>query len=92
MKRPAKRKASISDVDRKILSLCESRWQKVARIAGQMGQAFERQGLPMAGFATLFDARIAALVRNGRLEAKGNIREWRHSEVRLSAERRTAVG
>ena len=25
---------------------------------------------------------IAALVKDGRLEADGNIKEWRHSEVR----------
>ena len=32
---------------------------------------------------------MAILVRNGKLEAKGNIKRWGYSEVRLMAARRT---
>ena len=31
----------------------------------------------------LIAARIEALVSNGRLEAQGNIKRWRHSEIRM---------
>jgi hypothetical protein len=37
--------------------------------------------------AKVIDARMAALVRNKQLEAAGDIRKWRYSEVRLPSRR-----
>jgi hypothetical protein len=75
---------SAAVVDRLILSFCDTRWRKVARIIGQTYDALERRGIVIFhGIAKLMDARMAALVRNGKLEAIGNIKRWGYSEVRL---------
>ena len=34
----------------------------------------------------MFAARVQVLVDAGRLESQGDLRKWRHSEVRLNAE------
>jgi Protein of unknown function len=73
-----------SELDQLILSFCIDRWRKVARIAGETLQALEKRGVQLDGtVAEQFDARIADLVGSGQLEAAGNIKKWRHSEVRL---------
>jgi hypothetical protein len=75
---------SAAVVDRLILSFCDTRRRKVARIIGQTYDALERRGIVIVGgIAKLMDARMAALVRNGKLEATGNIKRWGYSEVRL---------
>lgn len=77
-----------SDLDQLILSFCIERWRKVARIAGGTLQALEERGVEIDGtIADQFDARMAALVGSGQLEAAGNIKKWRFSEVRLPGER-----
>jgi hypothetical protein len=53
-----------SDIDKLLLSFCDVRWLKVARIIGKAIQTFESRGVRA-------------------LEAKGDIPNWRHSEVRL---------
>jgi|HubBroStandDraft_6_1064221.scaffolds.fasta_scaffold36018_4 hypothetical protein len=74
------------DLDQLILSLCNERLQKVAMIASKTYQVLEDRGIEItAATATAFDARVAVLVGNGKLEAKGDIKRWRHSEVRLPA-------
>jgi hypothetical protein len=73
-----------SDLDALLLSFCDQRWLKVARIAGNTLQALEDRGITSAGkLADQIDARLAALVDSGKLEAKGNIKRWRYSEVGL---------
>lgn len=73
-----------SEMDQLLLSFCGERWLKVARIVGHTMQALEERGLFIAGeTAEAIDARMAVLVETGQLEAKGNIRKWRYSEVRL---------
>ena len=81
MKRRLKKRASISDIDRTLLPFCREHWLKVARVVIETLEAFEKRRSEIVSSA--IDARMAALVRNGRLEAKGNIRKWRFSEVRL---------
>jgi hypothetical protein len=81
MNRLRKKKASIADLDRIILSFCEGRWLKVARVAAKTEEVFEKLGSQLASSA--IDARLSPLVKNGRLEARGNIRDWRFSEMRL---------
>jgi hypothetical protein len=70
-----------SEIDQTLLSFCDKRWLKVARIIGNAMTAFETRGLHLA--ADQVDARMEVLVSTGQLEAQGNIRKWRYSEVRL---------
>jgi hypothetical protein len=75
-----------SELDELILSFCDARWRKVARIFGNTMQVLEDRGIQISGgVADALDARMEALVKSGRLEAQGNIRRWRFSEVRLPA-------
>jgi len=73
-----------ADLDQLLLSFCDRRWLKVARIAGKTLDAIEKRGTKIDGtLAGQIDARMAALVESRQLEAKGNIKRWRYSEVRL---------
>jgi hypothetical protein len=47
-------------------------------------EVLEDRGIPFN--VKSIDARMASLVRSKRLEAQGNIRKWRYSEVRLPAQ------
>jgi hypothetical protein len=74
------------ELDELILSFCKERWQKVAMVFSKTMQVLEDRGIQISGgVADALDARMEALVKSGRLEAKGNIRRWRYSEVRLPA-------
>ena len=72
-----------SDIDQLLLSFCDHRWLKVARIVGNTLQTCEERGVRVT--AEEIDARMEVLVGNRQLEAKGNIRNWRYSDVRLPA-------
>jgi hypothetical protein len=73
-----------SEIDQTLLSFCSKDWQKVAKIIGDTFKAFEgRRGHLDKGIADEVDARMEILVSTGQLEAQGNIRKWRYSEVRL---------
>ena len=74
---------SDTEIDEEILASVGASWRKVALIIGEVALA--------PGFETHegedeFDAvarRIEVLVSEGRLVAQGDIRNWRHSELRL---------
>ena len=74
----------LSDVqiDEVILSVTEVSWRKVAliivKVADTMGSELPDGD---AGY-DLVAKRIGILVRSGRLLAQGDIKKWRHSEVR----------
>jgi len=74
------------ELDQLILSFCNAHWQKVARIIGDTFKALEHRGISVKGAAEKVDERMADLVGSGRLEAQGNIKRWRYSEVRLPSE------
>ena len=75
---------SESELDALLLSFCVQRFLKVARIASQTLEALEDRGItPTSDLEDQIDARLAALVHGGKLEAKGDIKRWRYSEVRL---------
>jgi hypothetical protein len=81
-----------SELDRLLLSFCNAQWRKVARIAGNTLKALEEQGVQIDdSIADQIDARMAVLVGSGQLQAQGNIKKWRYSEVRLPGERVAAV-
>ena len=75
-----------SEIDQLLLSFCKHEpWQKVARIISKAYEVIEqREGQLPKGIADEMDARLAILVASGRLESKGNIKRWTHSEVRLA--------
>ena len=66
------------EIDRAILTRCRDEWRKVAWIIADIIHAADDPPDPHA-----VGGRIAALVRSGRLEAQGNLTNWRHSEIRL---------
>jgi hypothetical protein len=72
-----------SKIDQLLLSFCDERWLKVARIIGKTLQTCEERGVQVS--AEAIDARLEVLVTTRQLEAKGNIRNWRYSDVRLPA-------
>ena len=67
-----------TQIDDYILRTVGPSWRKVAMI---VGGAITTSGLGDPS-ANAVAKRIAALVKDGRLEADGNISDWRHSEVR----------
>jgi hypothetical protein len=72
-----------TELDQLLLSFCDVHWLKVARIVGKTLQTCEEHGVQIS--AEAIDARMTVLVGTRRLEAKGDIRNWRYSEVRLPA-------
>jgi hypothetical protein len=74
-----------SDIDTLLLSRCDAHWRKVAGIIGQTYEALEAREIAISdGIAKLMDARMAVLVRSGKLEGRGNIKRWGYSEVRVA--------
>jgi hypothetical protein len=77
-----------SELDRLLLSFCDTQWRKVARIAGNTLKALEGQGVQLDdSIADQIDARMAVLVGSGQLQAQGNIKKWGYSEVRRPRKR-----
>jgi len=71
-----------AQIDRVILALVGARWMKVAMVVLKVS-ANEEMQLPKGGEGyDLVAGRIEALVRDGHLMAQGDIKKWRHSEVR----------
>jgi hypothetical protein len=76
--------ASEAQVDQIIFSVVALDWRKMARIIWfAVKQSHE---LALGVTDEMFAARIQVLVDAGRLESQGDVRKWRHSEVRLKAE------
>jgi hypothetical protein len=67
------------DIDQAILAQCREQWLKVARVLAFTVNALENSITDEAAAD-----RLATLVAAGRLEARGDIAKWRHSEVRLA--------
>jgi hypothetical protein len=72
---------SEADIDAILFSVLTDQLQKIAMIVGKAAERSEALGLPTS--SEIFGARVVALAEAGRIEAKGDIRKWRHSEVRL---------
>lgn len=65
-------------LDALILACASGRWQKVARMIAHVADR-AREG---TNFGTIA-VRIQSLVHDGKLEVKGDLSQWGHSEVRL---------
>ena len=71
---------SDSALDDLILSAVDDAWCKVAVLLSRVVDAANAKGLDITG--QVIAARLYALVENGRVDAKGNVRRWRAGEVR----------
>ena len=73
-----------AEIDRLLPANSDQHWRKVARVIARTMQALEGRGVQIdGGMADAIDARMKALVNSGQLEAEGDIRKWRYSEVRI---------
>ncbi len=72
---------SEAQIDQIILSVTVPRWQKMAMILWRAVKRGEELALGVTD--EMFAARIQDLVEADRLEGQGDLRRWRHSEVRL---------
>lgn len=72
------------DLDRLILSCAKPEWQRVTMLIAATVDATKAQSVDVA--AQTIAGRIYALTEAKELEAKGNIRRWRTSEIRRSAQ------
>lgn len=81
-----------SRIEEAILSTVGERWKKVAAVIGNVSDAMGTE-LPTGDERyELISDRIEVLVRAGRLEAQGNTKVWRFSEVRRSDSKTPAIG
>ena len=69
---------SPEELDFEILTCVQQRWRKVASVVASLGRS-----IPDAPDYDAIAARIVALGEAGKLEAKADLTEWRHSEVRV---------
>jgi uncharacterized protein DUF3658 len=70
-----------ADIDAVIFDLLKPRLQKMAKVVGEAFMRFQAQSIPVSD--EIIAARIIALEEAGRIESAGDLRKWRHSEVRL---------
>ena len=73
-----------TDLDRLILSCAKPEWQRVTMLIAATVDATKAQSIDTT--AQTIAGRIYALTEAKELEAKGNIRRWRTSEIRRSAQ------
>jgi len=72
---------SEADIDQIILSVLNLQWRKTAMVVGNALTRCRQLDLPIS--AEALGARVQALAESDRLESQGDLRKWRHSEVRL---------
>jgi hypothetical protein len=70
-----------SDIDGIIFSALNPQWRKTAMVVILAKERCVELGVPMAGEAIA--ARLKVLADSDRIEGIGDLRKWRHSEVRL---------
>ena len=68
-------------IDEAILKAAGDRWTKVAMVIVKVATAVDKHP-PNDERSEVIAQRIETLVTDGRLAARGNIRDWRFSEVR----------
>jgi hypothetical protein len=75
---------SLSDfqIDEAILSVTGASWRKVAFVISKVAVTIASDVPDSDVGYDLVAKRIESLVREGRLLAQGDIKNWRHSEVR----------
>ena len=73
------------DIDEIIFSELKPHWLKVAMVVSRAFNRCEELGLPISreGRYEVFAARLRELADTDQIEGAGDLRKWRHSEVRL---------
>lgn len=81
-----------SRIEEAILSVVRERWAKVAMVIGRVSDVMATE-LPAGDERyELISDGIEALIRAGSLEAQGNTKNWRFSEVRRSDSKTPRTG
>jgi hypothetical protein len=73
-----------ADLDQIIFSKLGARLMKTARIVGDVAIECERLAWPIP--SDIIGARIEELAEQDRIDSEGDLRYWRHSEIRLKPE------
>ena len=73
---------SDDQIDEFILSVTKASWRKVAFVITGVARAMVNELPEDDATYNLIADRIEVLVRNGRLLVQGDIKKWRHSEIR----------
>ena len=71
-----------SPIDEAIFSTVGENWMKVARVIAEAAKAMDDNLRSQTEKYEVIGQRIESLVREGRLDAQGNVKTWRFSEVR----------
>ncbi len=71
-----------SDIDAAILATTQPSWRKVAFIIARVDKKVGSKMPAGEAALNLIAERIESLVKSGLLLAKGNLKEWRYSEIR----------
>ncbi len=75
--------AQVKDAALEYMATVNGYWRKVAMVYAKVTEALGSEFPEGEARHELFDRCIEALVHDGRLVAKGDIKQWRFSEVRL---------
>jgi Protein of unknown function len=75
----------IQQIDSAILSVVKEQWMKVAMVIFRVADGLSSGSSPSDQQYEAVSHRIQSLVQDGRLEAQGDIRNWRASEIRLKS-------
>jgi hypothetical protein len=76
---------SEADLDQIIFAVLKSRLQKTAMVIGKAVGLCKERALPIDAemLGEILGARIQVLAASDRIEGAGDLRYWRHSEIRL---------
>jgi hypothetical protein len=69
-------------IDDAVLAVTKPSWKKVALVIVETDDKLGKNFPDTDGGHQLVAGRIEALVHDGRLEARGNTKDWRFGEVR----------
>jgi len=69
-------------IDETVLSATETSWRKVALVIARVEKILGNNLPEGQSGLDLIANRIEVLVQDGRLLAQGDLKKWRHSEVR----------
>ena len=78
-----------AQIDEVILAVVGQRCMKVARVIVEAAKAMGGDLSSQAKKYKVIGQHIECLVRDGRLSAQGNVKNWRFSEVRRSDDERS---
>lgn len=79
-----------SQIDEAVLAVVETSWKKVAMIISKTAARLRGDLAETEETYNVIASRIETLVLDGHLEAQGNVKNWRFSEVRRANQNTTA--